>query len=585
MSFGLERSTSSHTVNYLMDNNNKMMNSNSNSNNNNNGYVANAGINYNFNLQLIPKNDIENNNITVNNDLTGNTLIDEIDPQYQFQSSTIPATTNNIMNYSNMSPSIMTKTLSINNNNTLNSSNNYNNGRRLSISNYNFDNANYYEYEDFEMKLQLGNNNGYIGVIDQSQSKQLDQVPYPSTTVRQLPLTHHEIDLENYDINDEVSIDNNDDDDDDESMGNETDIDMMDNDLPDIAFDSIIATTTTNNGTSKKRMRDYFKFNLFNSNSNGNNNNNNNNNNNMESEILLKNDETNSQLNDQFTLKKKSFWNPKNTPFLRRYNSKNKNDDDDEEENDIDMNGMKKELELSDFFDIDTSTVLPAVITSVPRQKPMFKNGLNPMVIMDPSQPITGMTSSSSSYAFENISSVNADANSSSPVMTIAPSLVTNDDVSSSVTEPIKSMNPFEQDIMNYYDISNTGNTTMERSPIVVIKEEDDDEEESTVDPSVESNTQSDTLVIHEPPQTMKRRVSNTMPKTRGRKPSLIPDASKQFCCDYCDRRFKRQEHLKRHIRSLHICEKPFTCHICQKNFSRSDNLNQHIKTHTHDDE
>ena len=72
-----------------------------------------------------------------------------------------------------------------------------------------------------------------------------------------------------------------------------------------------------------------------------------------------------------------------------------------------------------------------------------------------------------------------------------------------------------------------------------------------------------------------------TLSKTRGRKPSLILDASKQFACDYCERRFKRQEHLKRHVRSLHMGEKPFGCHICDKKFSRSDNLNQHIKTHS----
>ncbi|CCD23228.1 Com2p NDAI_0B01930 [Naumovozyma dairenensis CBS 421] len=77
-----------------------------------------------------------------------------------------------------------------------------------------------------------------------------------------------------------------------------------------------------------------------------------------------------------------------------------------------------------------------------------------------------------------------------------------------------------------------------------------------------------------------KENINGTLPKTRGRKPSLIPDASKQFGCEYCERRFKRQEHLKRHVRSLHIGVKPYTCHICQKNFSRSDNLSQHIKTH-----
>ncbi|AET41673.1 Com2p Ecym_8403 [Eremothecium cymbalariae DBVPG len=71
------------------------------------------------------------------------------------------------------------------------------------------------------------------------------------------------------------------------------------------------------------------------------------------------------------------------------------------------------------------------------------------------------------------------------------------------------------------------------------------------------------------------------LPKTRGRKPSPALDATKPFGCEFCERRFKRQEHLKRHVRSLHMGEKPYGCDICGKKFSRSDNLNQHIKTHT----
>lgn len=68
--------------------------------------------------------------------------------------------------------------------------------------------------------------------------------------------------------------------------------------------------------------------------------------------------------------------------------------------------------------------------------------------------------------------------------------------------------------------------------------------------------------------------------RRRGRRPSLTEDPSKTFICDICNRRFRRQEHLKRHYRSLHTQEKPFECTECGKKFSRSDNLAQHARTH-----
>lgn len=66
----------------------------------------------------------------------------------------------------------------------------------------------------------------------------------------------------------------------------------------------------------------------------------------------------------------------------------------------------------------------------------------------------------------------------------------------------------------------------------------------------------------------------------RGRKQSLTDDPSKTFVCHLCTRRFRRQEHLKRHFRSLHTKDKPFSCEDCGKKFSRSDNLSQHARTH-----
>ncbi|OZJ02521.1 hypothetical protein BZG36_04260 [Bifiguratus adelaidae] len=76
--------------------------------------------------------------------------------------------------------------------------------------------------------------------------------------------------------------------------------------------------------------------------------------------------------------------------------------------------------------------------------------------------------------------------------------------------------------------------------------------------------------------------------RSRGRRVSSCPDIAggKIFVCkmEDCGKVFKRSEHLKRHIRSIHTREKPFRCPYptCAKQFSRSDNLNQHIRIHRH---
>ncbi|KAI9253608.1 hypothetical protein BY458DRAFT_521700 [Sporodiniella umbellata] len=73
---------------------------------------------------------------------------------------------------------------------------------------------------------------------------------------------------------------------------------------------------------------------------------------------------------------------------------------------------------------------------------------------------------------------------------------------------------------------------------------------------------------------TMKRRVKKT---------NSVPE-EKTFACEFkaCGKMFGRQEHVKRHMRSIHTKEKPYVCPYttCQKKFARSDNLNQHIRTH-----
>ncbi|TPX60043.1 hypothetical protein PhCBS80983_g02064 [Powellomyces hirtus] len=67
------------------------------------------------------------------------------------------------------------------------------------------------------------------------------------------------------------------------------------------------------------------------------------------------------------------------------------------------------------------------------------------------------------------------------------------------------------------------------------------------------------------------------------------PEEKRNYLCsfkdpsgrDACGRKFKRYEHLRRHMR-CHTGEKPYVCPIpgCSKEFSRSDNLSQHLKIH-----
>ncbi|KAG0330141.1 hypothetical protein BGZ99_008004 [Dissophora globulifera] len=107
----------------------------------------------------------------------------------------------------------------------------------------------------------------------------------------------------------------------------------------------------------------------------------------------------------------------------------------------------------------------------------------------------------------------------------------------------------------------------------------------STSTGAVSVNGSSVSLVISANGTSM---IKPTPKRSRGRRVSCNPDNSgcKVFTCwfDDCGKIFKRSEHLKRHVRSIHTMEKPFECPIqnCPKRFSRSDNLNQHIRIHRH---
>ncbi|AMD20865.1 HDR123Cp [Eremothecium sinecaudum] len=80
------------------------------------------------------------------------------------------------------------------------------------------------------------------------------------------------------------------------------------------------------------------------------------------------------------------------------------------------------------------------------------------------------------------------------------------------------------------------------------------------------------------------RRKRGSIPKgprnTTSKSSSPLDEDEKPFKCQECTKAFRRSEHLKRHIRSVHSTDRPFPCTYCDKKFSRSDNLSQHLKTH-----
>ncbi|KAA8907285.1 hypothetical protein DIURU_000605 [Diutina rugosa] len=82
-------------------------------------------------------------------------------------------------------------------------------------------------------------------------------------------------------------------------------------------------------------------------------------------------------------------------------------------------------------------------------------------------------------------------------------------------------------------------------------------------------------------PPPRKRAKSEAMAPTS---PSSANPEDIVYPCRECAKVFKRSEHLKRHVRSVHSDIRPFHCSYCEKKFSRSDNLAQHTKTHLRTD-
>ncbi|CAR29880.1 ZYRO0G19140p [Zygosaccharomyces rouxii] len=404
--------------------------------------------------------------------------------------------------------------------------------RRLSISDYDVDNAGYYEYEYFgKPSFQIGdssrsssntrdyNDRADVNLNDKNNEvmnepfADLDFKLSAGSTTATNNNNDNNINNANF-LQDEVVMMS------DEDWGtpsDETAVQMgRNNDLFDFVPQSqslevpmvedynldvdVDAPLIEPQQPPKKKVKDYFKLNFFTNNSN----NNNSNNNNTSNTSNGSGNGADLVVGDEPVFKKKYFWN--RNPMKRRA----RQDDPLEMEEDHTLVNPSQLVTFSNEYDDDDSHTVSEPLT----QFAVFDNLEDklPAAVIDPAQtPVTTVNH----------------------VEPVAPMAVT------TTTD-------------NIIDNNNSN-----------------------------SNSDSNTTATPSPPPLVRKRLGS-MPKTRGRKPSPILDATKHFGCEYCDRRFKRQEHLKRHVRSLHMCEKPFGCHICGKKFSRSDNLNQHIKTHTH---
>uniref|UniRef100_A0A8C5SKT4 C2H2-type domain-containing protein n=1 Tax=Laticauda laticaudata TaxID=8630 RepID=A0A8C5SKT4_LATLA len=62
--------------------------------------------------------------------------------------------------------------------------------------------------------------------------------------------------------------------------------------------------------------------------------------------------------------------------------------------------------------------------------------------------------------------------------------------------------------------------------------------------------------------------------------PQRIQEGGKRYRCPECEKSFKRNDHLEKHLR-IHGFGNPHKCFECGKNFSRRADLNQHQRIHT----
>ena len=55
------------------------------------------------------------------------------------------------------------------------------------------------------------------------------------------------------------------------------------------------------------------------------------------------------------------------------------------------------------------------------------------------------------------------------------------------------------------------------------------------------------------------------------------PDGSKSYVCAICSHRFKRKDHLKKHVETVHEKTRAYACMLCERRFGQKYHLAIHV--------